>query len=207
MTRRRTTTLAAAALALGLGATLTACGGSDSEGEAGGMPGMSSTAPESSSGSSMPADVNDADAEFASNMIVHHREAIAMADLASGRASDPEVLQLAKDIKAAQGPEIETLSGWLTSWGKEPPAEMAGMDHSGSMPGMMSPAEMEEMRGMKGKEFDQMFLTAMIEHHNGAVTMAQTELGAGKNADVKSFAQKVIDDQSAEITKMRELLG
>jgi uncharacterized protein (DUF305 family) len=69
----------------------------------------------------------------------------------------------------------------------------------------MDPAQMQEMGSMKGAEFDEMFLTSMIEHHQGAVTMAREEVSAGKSAEAKSFAQKVIDDQTAEIKKMRAL--
>lgn len=203
---RRRSTLAIAAASVGLAATLSACGGSDSDDAgSGGMPGMSSAASPSAS-MSMPADVSDQDAAFASNMIMHHREAIEMADMASSNSSNPAVVKLAGNIKAAQGPEIETLSGWLTDWGMQPPAE--GMDMSGmSMPGAMDPAEMEKMGSMKGPEFDEMFLTSMIEHHQGAVTMAQEEVTSGKNAAAKTFAQKVIDDQTAEIAEMRKLLS
>ena len=196
---RRRATLAITAAAVGLTAALTACGGSDAD-DAGS--GDTAGASPSASSMSMPADVSDQDAAFAADMIVHHREAIEMADLAASNSKDPDVLKLAGDIKAAQGPEIETLSGWLTDWGMKPPAE--GTDMSGmSMPGMMDPADMEKLGSMKGADFDEMFLTSMIEHHQGAVAMARDELTSGKNTAAKSFARKVIDDQTAEITKMR----
>jgi uncharacterized protein (DUF305 family) len=203
---RRRSTLAITAASVGLAATLAACGGSDDAGSDG-MSGMSPSA-SSSAAASMPADVSDQDAAFASNMIVHHREAIEMADMAAANSSNPAIVRLAGDIKAAQGPEIETLSGWLTDWGMKPPADGAQMDHGGtSMPGMMDAAEMEKMGSMKGPEFDEMFLTSMIEHHEGAVTMSQEVLTSGKDAETKAFAQKVIDDQTAEIAEMRKLLG
>jgi uncharacterized protein (DUF305 family) len=199
---RRRSTLAITIASVGLATTLSACGGSDADDAgAGGMPGMSPSASESMA---MPADVSEQDATFASNMIMHHREAIEMADLAANNSTDPDVRKLAGDIKAAQGPEIETLSGWLTAWGMKPPAE--GMDMSGmTMPGAMDPAEMEKLGSTKGAEFDEMFLTSMIEHHEGAVTMARQEVSSGRSADAKSFAEKVIDDQTAEIAKMRAL--
>jgi uncharacterized protein (DUF305 family) len=204
---RRRAKLAASAGVLGLALFLSACGDSDSDAGAnsGGTPGAS---PSASSSMDMPDDVNEQDAAFASNMIVHHREAIEMADMARSQAENPKVLALADKIKAAQAPEIETLSTWLTDWGMQPPAEGAAMDHGGSaMPGMMTPEEMEELGGMKGAEFDEMFLTMMIKHHEGAVTMAQEEVAEGKNESVKEFAQKVIDDQTAEIDEMKALLG
>ena len=198
---RRHATLAAAALTLA--ATLSACGDDSGSDQSGGTTAAPSAS--ESAGMSMPADVNEQDSSFASDMIVHHRQAIEMAELASSRAGSRDVKELAAGIEAAQSPEIETLSGWLTSWGMKPPGEMQGMDH-GSMPGMMSQAELGEMSGMKGADFDKMFLTMMIEHLQGALTMAKAERSSGKNADVKAFADKVVEDQTAEIAKMRGML-
>ena len=197
---RRHVTLAATALALAV--TLGACGDDSGDGSGGTAAAPSTSA---SAAVSMPADVNDQDSRFAEDMIVHHRQAVEMAELAASRASDPEVKRLAAGIQAAQAPEIETLAGWLTAWGMQPPGEMAGMDH-GSMPGMMSDSELAEMSRMTGPEFDEMFLTMMIEHHEGAVAMAEDERSAGENADVKTFADTVVADQTAEIARMRALL-
>jgi len=194
----------AAAVALSLAATLGACGDDSGSGDQAGGATAAPSASESAA-MSMPADVNDQDSSFASDMIVHHRQAIEMAELASSRASSSEVKELAARIAAAQAPEIKTLSGWLTSWGMKPPGDSQGMDHR-SMPGMMSQAEMSEMSGMTGAGFDEMFLTMMIEHHEGALSMAEAEQSTGKNAEVKAFADKVIADQTAEIAKMQGML-
>ena len=166
---------------------------------------MSPTA--SSSSTAMQADNNAQDASFAANMISHHRQAIEMAELVSGRSSNAKVIALAERIKAAQAPEIETMSGWLKSWGMTVPEDMSGMDMGGSMPGAMSEADMQKLSGMKGAEFDEMFLTMMISHHEGAIEMANTEVASGKNAQAKELAQKVISDQTAEIAEIRSLLG
>ncbi len=130
-----------------------------------------------------------------------------MADLAPGRAQSAEVKKLAADIKKAQDPEIKTLSGWLTSWGEEVPAEGA-MDHSmhGSG-GMMTAEEMTELENASGKAFDTAFMEMMIKHHEGAVEMAKTEQADGAYAPAKKMAGQIITSQSAEIEQMNKLLG
>jgi uncharacterized protein (DUF305 family) len=155
---------------------------------------------------------NNADVEFAQGMIPHHEQAIEMAQLAEGRVSSPEVKQLAADIEAAQDPEIETMTGWLEDWGEDVPSggSMEGMDHgdmSGdNMPGMMSDADMEELESASDAEFDQMFLTMMIEHHEGAIEMARAERSDGEYAEAVDLAKKIETDQTAEIATMEKLL-
>lgn len=155
---------------------------------------------------------NDADVTFAQGMIPHHEQAIEMAKLADSHASSPEVKQLAQSIESAQGPEIETMTGWLKDWGKEAPSggnseSMPGMDMSGDqMPGTMSDADMAKLEGASGADFDRMFLTMMIEHHNGAIEMATTEQTDGKNPDAVALAKKIITAQKAEIDKMQGMM-
>lgn len=155
------------------------------------------------------AQFNDADVTFAQQMIPHHEQAVEMATMAQEQASSTEVKQLAAKIEAAQGPEIDTMTGWLEDWGQEAPSDsMGGMDDSGSdMSGMMSDAEMESMGAATGAEFDQMFLTMMIEHHTGAIEMAKTEQQDGENPDAIALAEKIEADQTAEIAEMEDLLG
>jgi uncharacterized protein (DUF305 family) len=152
---------------------------------------------------------NDADVTFAQQMIPHHEQAVEMATMAQERASSTEVKQLAEKIAAAQGPEIDTMTGWLEDWDQEASSDsMGGMDDSGSdMSGMMSDAEMESMGAATGAEFDQMFLTMMIEHHTGAIEMAKTEQQDGENPDAIALAEKIEADQTAEIAQMEDLLG
>jgi uncharacterized protein (DUF305 family) len=160
---------------------------------------------------------NYADVTFAQRMIPHHEQAIEMAQMAQGRANSDEVLELAADIETAQGPEIDTLQGWLEAWGEEVPSgEMDGMDHgdmaeddSGdSMSGMMvlDQDEMNDLMASSGTDWDRMFLKMMIEHHEGAVEMAQGEVDQGESPDAVAMARKIISDQQAEITQMQELL-
>ncbi|MFC9184511.1 DUF305 domain-containing protein [Streptomyces globisporus] len=150
---------------------------------------------------------NAADIAFAKGMIPHHRQAVEMADLAPSRAGSAEVKKLADEIKKAQGPEIKTLSGWLTSWGEEIPAEGA-MDHSmHGMGGMMTAEDMESLQKASGKAFDTAFMEMMIKHHEGAVEMAKTEKADGSFPDAKKMADAIITSQSAEISRMNSLLG
>lgn len=190
---------------------LSACGDDMSSGS--GMDHGSATTPSASAGA---AAFNDADVMFAQMMIPHHREAVEMAEMAETRASDAEVKSLAGKIEQAQQPEIDTMTGWLSAWGKPAPMpSMSGgmsmpettpsMSH-GAMPGVMSPADMDKLEAAKGAAFDKQFVTMMITHHEGAITMAQDEVKDGSNTDAKALAQKIITDQQAEIATMKTIL-
>ncbi|MFD6194518.1 DUF305 domain-containing protein [Streptomyces sp. NPDC060275] len=209
---RRTAVVASAGAAA---LVLAACGGSgDDDGSAGhgghAAPTSSSapaSAPASASASASQGQHNAADVAFAKGMVPHHRQAVEMADLAPGRARSAEVKKLAADIRKAQDPEIRTLSGWLTSWGEDVPAEGA-MDHSThDMGGMMTAEEMTELENASGTAFDTAFMEMMIKHHEGAVDMAKTEQADGTYGPAKKMAGEIIDSQSAEIEQMNELLG
>jgi len=197
---------AATALVVLGGFTLAACGGDESMS---GMSGMdSSTSTPSESGSSDPAsDFNDADVRFATDMIPHHRQAVEMAALAEGRAESAEVKALAKQIMDAQDPEIQTMSRWLSAWGEPVPEDMSGMDMSTPMPGMMSSDEMDELMKATAADFDQMFLTMMVEHHNGAIEMAKTEQAEGEYSDAVALAQEIEAAQTEEIAMMQGLIN
>lgn len=191
-------------------ALLAGCTGSDQ-----GMPGMNhGTPPSASQPPAAAGQHNDADVAFAQGMIPHHSQAIEMSQLAPERAQSDQVKNLARQIEAAQGPEIDTLTGWLQQWGAPAPQSgMPGMDH-GSMPGMehegmqgmMAPEDMQKLQQAKGAEFDRMFLTMMIKHHEGAVGMAQTELAQGQFPEAKQMAEQIISSQQAEIKTMQGLL-
>lgn len=174
-------------LVLASAVLLGACSGNDS------MPGMNS-----SPSAQADAGHNADDVTFAQQMIPHHSQALDMAKLVPSRSTNPKVLDLASRIEKAQDPEIQQMHGWLTTWG----AGMPGM--SGSMPGMMTDADLQKLEAAKGAEFDKMWLDMMIKHHQGAIDMAKTELAKGAGA--KALAQKIIDAQQAEITEMRGLL-
>ena len=157
---------------------------------------------------------NEADVAFAREMIPHHRQALQMAATAADRAESEEVRRLADDILSAQGPEIETMSNWLASWGRDVPEDMSsmpGMAHEGTpmgdMPGTITQQEMDGFMSASGAEFDQMFLTMMITHHEGAIEMARTEQTDGENREAVDLAAQIQAHQTAEIASMRRLLG
>ncbi|MFE7068912.1 DUF305 domain-containing protein [Streptomyces sp. NPDC057620] len=203
--RRMTAVGVASAAAL----VLAACGGDGGSADSSKHNGHGAGAG-SSSASASPTTAqgkhNAADVAFAQGMIPHHRQAVEMADLAEGRARSAEVKKLAADIKRAQAPEIKTLSGWLTSWGEDVPAE-GGMDHSTHDTGaMMTAEEMTELENASGTAFDTAFLKMMIKHHEGAVAMAKTEQADGASAAAVKLAGLIITAQSTEIDQMNTLL-
>ncbi|NWF30394.1 DUF305 domain-containing protein [Streptomyces sp. PKU-EA00015] len=201
MIRRAAAVAAAGAAAV----VLAACGGGDDNSS--GHSGHDKSPPPTASASARQGDHNAADVSFAKGMIPHHRQAIEMADLAESRAGSAEVKTLAAEIRKAQDPEIKTLSGWLTSWGEEVPEEGEGGEHAGhSMSGMMTAEEMAELEKASGEAFDTAFLEMMVEHHEGAVEMARTEQSDGSYQPAKDMAGDIIASQSAEITRMNELL-
>jgi uncharacterized protein (DUF305 family) len=172
----------------------TACGGDD------GMDGMDHG--DGSSSEEEAQDFNDADVMFAQMMIPHHEQAVEMAELAETRASDPEVVELAAQIKAAQDPEIDTMTGWLEAWGE--PAEM---DHGMDMPGIMTDEEMAELEAAEGVEFDKVFVHHMIAHHQGAIEMAETEIADGQNAEAKELAAQIAESQTAEVAQLEGIMA
>lgn len=195
-------------LTLGLALTLTACGNDE--------PATDTSAQVSET------DHNDADVEFATDMIQHHAQALSMVDLTVDRTLDPEVQQLADDIREAQGPEIETMSDWLQEWNEEIPDTMrdhsnAGHDMEGmsdsmdgldsDMPGMMSGDDFDELENAPDSDFQTMWLEMMIEHHEGAVEMAEDQQNAGQYRAAVDLAGNVVDTQTAEIDRMKALLG
>lgn len=204
------TLLPAVAVALSLG--LAGCGSSMEDHDMGSMatPAASSspTAGAAASGTPAAGPHNDADVMFATMMIPHHLQAIEMSDLLLAKSGvDPKVTDLATRIKAAQGPEVDQMNGWLAGWGANPSTGgMGGMDH-GKDDGMMSQADMDALETADGEQAAKLFLTGMVKHHQGAVQMAQTELEQGSNPDGKLLAQTIITAQNTEIAEMNKLLA
>ena len=193
---------AAPAIALALTATLAACGSNDTT--------SADTTPATAApgGSTATVALNAADIAFAQGMIAHHGQAIEMAEIALDPkvGASPEVIDLATRIKAAQDPEVELMTGWLTAAG-EPVTMDAGDGHDmSSMDGMMTAEQMDTMSAMTGTEFDQMWLEMMIAHHEGAISQSETVKAEGSNADVLALADQIITAQQGEITEMKALL-
>ena len=156
-------------------------------------------------GSSDDSGHDDADVAFVQQMLPHHEQAVEMADMAERADASADVKALAAQIKAAQGPEIATMKAWLDDW--DVSADHGGHDMGAMGDGMMSDADMTELGTLSGTDFDRTWLTMMIQHHEGAVAMARTELADGEDADAKELARRIITAQQSEITTMRGLLG
>ena len=191
----RTAALAASALTVAL--VLAGCSTTTTTTMPSDMPGMDHGS------SSDASQFNDPDIAFVTQMIPHHQQAVEMADILLGKTGvDPRVVDLATQIKAAQGPEITTMTSWLKSWGQPSPETMDGM----AMDGMMSPDDMNALTNASGADSSKLFLQQMIQHHQGAIDMANEELSTGKNADALALAKTIADAQTAEIAKMNEIL-
>ena len=158
---------------------------------------------------------NEADVQFATDMIPHHAQALAMVDLTLNRQLDPEVQRLAEDIREAQAPEIEQMTDWLTAWDEAVPETMrdhtnahgeGDMEMDSDMPGMMSGEQMSELETAGDAEFQALFLDMMIEHHEGAIEMARTEQDEGAFDPATALAEAIEASQSEEISLMEGLL-
>lgn len=137
------------------------------------------------------------DIAFAEMMIPHHEQAVLMSDIALTNSASDEILTLARDIKAAQAPEIEQMGSW---------AGVRSATHMGHMmDGMLSDEQIQQLRDSEGVTFDRLFLQGMIAHHQGAIKMAQMVTGS-TNQEVAALAAAIIDAQEKEIAFMQELI-
>jgi uncharacterized protein (DUF305 family) len=180
-----------------------------------GAPGKPSrTLPPSTKGTLPPR--SQADVEFMQGMIMHHAQAVEMTALIVSHTENKDLRLLGARISSSQSGEIRFMKRWLAARG-EPLSmampEMPNMDMSHHtmplMPGMLTPDQMEALRKAKGAEFDRLFLTGMIQHHNGALTMVKDlfdTAGAGQDADVFNFATDADNTQRAEIRIMQTML-
>ncbi|EGD57001.1 DUF305 domain-containing protein [Gordonia neofelifaecis] len=149
------------------------------------------------------AEHNEADVMFAQMMLPHHEQALVMSDIILAKPGIPaQVTALAKQIKDAQGPEIAQLQSWLKEWGA--PAQ-APMDHE--MDGMLSEEDLTKLRAAQGTDAAKLYLSQMIEHHEGAVDMAKDEIADGKNPDAIEMARSIVDSQQKEIDEMKAMLN
>jgi uncharacterized protein (DUF305 family) len=145
-----------------------------------------------------------ADVGFATDMSAHHQQAVEMSQMLLDKSDiDPRVVTLAQGIKAAQGPEIEQMTSWLSAWGQKADS-MSGMDMSGTL---MSDSDMNSLKTSTGLAASKLFLTQMTVHHTSALVMAKTEIDSGKNVDAVTLAKKIVSTQTAEITQMGDILA
>ena len=159
-----------------------------------------------------------ADVDFMSHMIGHHAQALVMAGWAPTHGAGASVRILAERIINAQQDEIASMQRWLGDRGKPVPEarptgtkmKMNGVQHEMLMPGMLTEAQMRQLDQAKGPEFDRLFLTYMIQHHRGAVSMVKDLFGtngAAQDETVFKFANDVNVDQSTEIARMERMLA
>ncbi|WP_149359470.1 DUF305 domain-containing protein [Lolliginicoccus suaedae] len=202
----RTRPLAIAATSA-LAIALTACGTTSTD------TATPATSPASSTAES--ATANAADLMFAQGMVPHHEQAVEMSDIILAKDGImPEVTALAQQIKDAQQPEIDTLQGWISEWTDQhddaghmmDDGTMMDEDFMGGMDGMMSTAQLDELRDADGPAASRMFLEQMIIHHEGAIHMSRAHLGNGEHPGARDMSQGISDSQQAEIDTMRELL-
>ncbi|MCW2737930.1 DUF305 domain-containing protein [Nocardioides sp.] len=205
-TNRTTRALGALTITAALAFTAAACGNDDAN---------TATTSEVST-----TEHNDADVEFASNMLQHHAQALSMVDLTIDRPLDPEVQQLAEQIREAQAPEIETFTDWLTDWDEEVPETVRDHSNAGhdmddmgesmnddNMAGMMSSDDMGALEDASDADFQTMWLEMMVEHHEGAVEMAKAEQSDGQYMAAVDLARSIVTSQTAEIDTMKALLS
>jgi uncharacterized protein (DUF305 family) len=149
-------------------------------------------------------------------MIMHHSQAVEMTALIASHTENKDIRSLGAKISSSQSDEIRFMQRWLAARGEPLSMAMPGMpdmDLSGKpmapMPGMLTPEQMEALRKAKGAEFDHLFLTGMIQHHNGALVMVKDlfdTAGAGQDADIFNFATDADNTQRAEIRIMQNML-
>lgn len=160
--------------------------------------------------------VNRADVDFVSGMIAHHAQAVLMAGWAPANGASPAVRVLCERIVVSQRDEIALMQQWLRDHGQPVPAGdaahdmMPGMDHSMLMPGMLTAEQLTELHAATGPEFDQLFLTNMIRHHEGAVIMVQQLVstpGAARDNFIFKLASDINADQTTEIDRMKRMLA
>ena len=152
-----------------------------------------------------------ADAQFMHDMIPHHHQALEMAELVADRTNRPELIDVAGRINVSQGDEIEFMQQWLRERGEHVPEPTAhdAMHISHKMAGMATPEQMAKLAASTGTDFDRLFLTLMITHHEGAVTMVEELLeqpGAAYDPVLFEFVTDVTNSQSTEIERMNVLL-
>jgi uncharacterized protein (DUF305 family) len=145
-----------------------------------------------------------ADIMFAQMMIPHHQQAVDMSELALEKTTDPDVRALAEQIRDAQASEIELMEGWLDD--AEGGMSLGQNDMGMGMGGMLSEDEMSALEDATGAEFERLYLEGMIEHHEGAIRMAQMILNS-ENPEVKALGEAIVESQTAEIEQMKQMLG
>jgi uncharacterized protein (DUF305 family) len=198
----------AAGVALVAALAFAGCTAGGGNGGNGGMDGMDhdGTAMRQTDGAD---EANQADIMFAQMMIPHHQQAIEMSEIILAKGGvDPDVVELAEQIKAAQAPEIEQMESWLDDWGAPSMMDGDSGDMGGmGMNGMLSDDEIDALEAADGATGTTLFLEGMIEHPEGAIDMAEQHQRNGENEAELELSASIITSQTAEIERMQELLA
>jgi uncharacterized protein (DUF305 family) len=152
-----------------------------------------------------------AEAGFARDMMVHHAQAVEMAEILRDKTQDPRMKTMAADISLTQQGQIGQMQGWLAAWGlpitgTEPPMSWMGHPTEGRMPGMASPGEINTLRNASPEEAEELFLRLMIPHHQAALEMSDAVLAQTDRPEVRHLATAIRDSQDAEIELMQQML-
>jgi uncharacterized protein (DUF305 family) len=167
------------------------------------------------------ANYTDADVKFMQGMIHHHNQALLMAAMIPTHTSTPQLIAMGQKIQISQSGEIQAMKDWLTARRQEVPMIMAdgsammgttgktGHTDMAAMPGMLTPEQMKTLDAARGAKFDELFLTGMIQHHKGALSMVADlrAAGGGRETNIGDFLNQVDNDQRMEIVRMYGLLG
>ncbi len=154
---------------------------------------------------------NQADQKFVQEMIPHHEQAVVMSEMVSNVEVSGETAALATEVIGAQASEIDLMKGFLSEWGVE--YDPNSDPHAGHMmsgdesSGMMTDEELAELKNSSGVVFEKMWLTMMLAHHKGAIKMAETVIADGKDEQVKTLAEAIINEQQKEIELIQTLLN
>lgn len=179
-----------------------------------GAPGQPTKILPASTSATLPPE-SEADVQFMQGMIVHHAQAVEMTALIPSHTQNKDLRLLGARISRSQSDEIDFMKRWLAARGQSISVSMKGMPgmampgHPMLMPGMLTSEQMEALRKAKGAEFDRLFLTGMIQHHGGALTMVKDLFdspGAGQDAELFNFATDVDTGQRVEIRIMQGML-
>ena len=137
-------------------------------------------------------------------MVVHHEQAVELAELAPGRAADPELAELAARIAVTQAAEAESMRGWLERRSSRDAAS-GDHDHAEGMAGEISRSTIDRAAGLSGAAFDRLFVAAMIPHHRGALEMAEARMAESGDPAVARWARAIATAQALEIDRLAEI--
>ncbi|GAB3285349.1 DUF305 domain-containing protein [Parasphingorhabdus pacifica] len=205
----RRSTIIGALLAGGL--ALAGCSPSEEPSDQPPAPGTPPPATEQASGEATGAVQGSAhtgtDKEFAQQLLTHHEQLVELAGLAERNAQDPRIKELAAEIQQSESAEIGELEAWLAATAGEE-SDSAPEDAEGSgaeLPSALSPEELDQLREIRGSEFDRRWQQAVLALEEGALQVAKTELDEGSDEEMRALAEKIVSEQPAQIDKVKSL--